>query len=145
MEGEKRNILRGRREILGGENSFSTRKRRQFQESRAISGGVQEPLTAWSTVLQLRVTSFCRKGEVVAVAIQSLQGIFEVVYIRSWILGCYVPDGAAEDWVDKVLLVKEHALVVGALALVVEREDTRVFLAKKVGALCLSTDSVIRR
>ena len=68
-----------------------------------------------------------------------------MVYVRSWILCRNVPDGAAEDRVDKVLLVKEHALVVGALALVVEREDTRVFLAKKVGALCLSTDSVIRR
>ena len=55
-----------------------------------------------------------------------------MVDICSWVLCRDVAGGAPEDRVDKVFLLKEHALVVRAFPFVVKGEDAREFRGKKV-------------
>ena len=68
-----------------------------------------------------------------------------MVDICSRELGCDIPCGAPEEWIDEVLLLKKHASVVWALSSVVEGEDALVLLGGQVGALCLAAVSVVGR
>ena len=55
-----------------------------------------------------------------------------MIDISSWELCSDVAGRTAEDWVDEVFLLKEHALVVRALPSVVEWEDALVLLVCEV-------------
>ena len=60
-------------------------------------------------------------------------------------LGCNIPCGAAEERIDEVLLLEEHAAVVWTLSSVVEGEDALVLLGSQVGPLCLAAVGVVGR
>ena len=66
-----------------------------------------------------------------------------MVDVSSRELGRDIPSRAAEDRVDEVVLLKQHALVVRTLPSVVERENTLVLHSNQGVSFCLSTDSVI--
>ena len=68
-----------------------------------------------------------------------------MVDISSWELGCDIPCGTAEERIDEVILLKEHASVVRALSSVVEGEDALVLLGGQIGPLCLAAVSVVGR
>ena len=68
-----------------------------------------------------------------------------MVDISSRELGCDIPCGTPEEWVDEVLLLKEHASVIRALSSVVEGEDALVLFGSEVGPLCLSAVGVVGR
>ena len=59
-------------------------------------------------------------------------------------LGCDVPDGTPEDRINKVLLLKEETLVVGAFASVVEGKDAGMFSTDQVCSPVLPADRIIR-
>ena len=73
------------------------------------------------------------------------QILLKVVDVGARELGCDVSDGTPEDRIHKVLLLEEGALVVGALASVVEWEDARVFFAVQVCSLVLPADLFVGR
>merc|ERR1719222_1086492 len=64
--------------------------------------------------------------------------LLKVVDVGARELGCDVPNRTPEDRIHEVLFLEEGALVVGALASVVEGKDARVFFAKQVCSLFLS-------
>ena len=104
---------------------------------------VEKSLAIWAAVLQGIVTCLLGKLVVVAIALCCLQGVLKVVDVSPRELCCYVAGRTAEDRIDKVFLLKEHALVVRTFPSVVEWEDAREFLRSKAGALGLSAHSVI--
>ena len=61
-----------------------------------------------------------------------------MVDISSRKLSCDIPCGTAEERIDEVLLLEEHASVIRALSSVVEGEDALVLFGSEVGALCLA-------
>ena len=91
-----------------------------------------------ASIVQIWVTRFNGKTDVIAVALCCFQGVFKVVDVSPRELCCYVAGGTAEDRIDKVFFLKEHALVVRTFPSVVEWEDAREFLRSKAGALGLS-------
>ena len=68
-----------------------------------------------------------------------------MVDICSRELGCDIPCGAAEERIDEVIFLKEHASVVWTLSSVVEGEDALVLLVGKVCSWVLPAVSVVGR
>ena len=90
-----------------------------------------------------RRTTCCECGSIViADSFCCFQARLKVVDICSRELCGYVAGGAAEDRIDKVVFLEEHASVVWAFPSVVKRENAWVLVAQKTAA-CLSTYGVI--
>ena len=75
------------------------------------------------------------KVEVIAYSLRRLYGGLKVVDVSSRELGRDIPSRAAEDRVDEVVLLKQHALVVRTLPSVVERENTLVLFCSQVSSI----------
>ena len=105
---------------------------------------VQHSLTIWAAIFQRIVTCLLCKVDVITYSLRRLYGGLKVVDVSSRELGRDIPSRAAEDRVDEVVLLKQHALVVRTLPSVVERENTLVLFCIQVCcSFCLPTDGVI--
>ena len=114
-----------------------------FKEWAAFQGRIQKSEVA--VIKRGRVTARCHSSVTVnAMSSRQPQILLKVVDVGARELGCDVPNGTPEDRIHKVLLLEEGALVVGALASVVEWEDARVFFAEQVCSLVLPADRIVR-
>ena len=104
---------------------------------------VQHSLTIRAAIFQRIVTCLDCKVEVIAYSLRRLYGGLKVVDVSSRELGRDVPSRTAEDRVDEVVLLKQHALVVRTLPSVVERENTLVLFCTQVCSFCLPTHGVV--
>ena len=68
-----------------------------------------------------------------------------MIDICSLELCSYIPSGAAENRINKAILLEQHASVIGTLTSVVEGEDALVLLVGKVCSWVLPAVSVVGR